>query len=56
MKKTQVFFWVGKVWREREDLSDEERLERPIPPVSMKFSFIASSGTRIQQLADLRLP
>jgi hypothetical protein len=29
MKKIQIFFWVGKVRRGREDLSDEERLGRP---------------------------
>jgi hypothetical protein len=55
-KKIQVFFWVGEVWRGRENLPMKRGPEDHIPRVSMKFSLIASSGTHIQQLVDFGLP
>jgi hypothetical protein len=56
MKKTQVFFWVGKFGEGEKIFPIKRDPEDRLPSVSMKFSLIASSQTHIQQLADLQLP
>jgi hypothetical protein len=56
MKKIHVFFGWGKFSEGEKIFLMNRGPEDYLPPVSMKFSRIASGGACIQQLADLRLP
>jgi hypothetical protein len=52
----RYFLGRGKFGEHEKIFSMKKGPKDHLPPVSMKFSLIASSGTRIQQLAELRLP
>jgi hypothetical protein len=55
IKKTQVFFW-GRFGEGEKTFQMKRGSEDHLPPVSMKFSLITSSGTHTHELADMRLP